>query len=164
MTQQTVPQFLMDLKIFLLHDSVLRDKKNGPTALRGNNGWVSHESSDCETHICRLGYSFVSRHIISQFQTCTDSRLEFPPSRGQSQSWTRAACIKSVQSILFLPVTVTGIKPAHRCHDLAIICLIKVRTQCSVLSGKAILMGLILIKVQQCCLTYSTIRAIDSVP
>lgn len=71
---------LMDLKISPLHDSVLPFYsaswwQAASHCFKGNNGRVSHESSDSQSHISRLGYCFVSRHVISQLQSCTDSSL-----------------------------------------------------------------------------------------
>lgn len=164
LTQQTVLQPLMDLKISPLHDSVL------PFTLQAasNNGRVSHESSDSESHISRLGYCFVSRHVISQFQTCTGSSLCTVVHALQRSkvtwSWAACVCIKSLQSLLFLPVTATLLKagqstrghqagsplqwPCHYICDQSANAVLLRSTAGVILSGKAIFMDLILIKVQ----------------
>ena len=71
-TQQTVLQHLMDLKISL-HDSVLSSVSH--ILLSGETMARCHTKAQTSaTHISGLGYCFVSRHVINKFQSCTDSR------------------------------------------------------------------------------------------
>lgn len=112
-TQHTVLHPLMDLKISLLHDSVYPftlqvSDKLCLVALKENNGLVSHESSDNESHISRLGYCFVSRHVkpVSKLHRQQPVYCSSHPPEGKV-TWTSAACVcnKTLKSLQFLPVT-----------------------------------------------------------
>lgn len=81
---------------------LLLSKSVTSCVFKGHNGRISRESTDSESHIGRLGYCFVSRHVISQFQSCTDSsslhtvasRL---PERKVTRSCAACVCFKSLQ-------------------------------------------------------------------
>lgn len=103
----------MDLKISLLHDSVYPftlqvSDKLCLVALKENNGLVSHESSDNESHISRLGYCFVSRYVkpISKLHRQQPVYCSSHPPEDKV-TWTSAACVcnKTLKSLQFLPVT-----------------------------------------------------------
>lgn len=77
-TRQTVLQPLMDLKISSLHDSLLllSNPVTNCVELWGEQcRSLARKLSDTDSHISRLSYCFVSGHVMSPFQTCTDSSL-----------------------------------------------------------------------------------------